>query len=162
MACVSKGIREDLTAAGHIVSSSIRLAVRPDSFTLAIAHLDNTRIVVVDYASASRRSAPSMSWASSPPCSRAPASPRSAVTVYEQNAEPKSTLYTNMLPLLNSSASSCWTSRARSPSYAALSGARRAAQAAVQPRALPVGFPPQCGTHNCCMGWGGDGPDRCT
>jgi hypothetical protein len=27
---------------------------------------------------------------------------------------------------------------------------------------LPVGFPPQCGTHNCFMGWGGDGPDRCT
>jgi hypothetical protein len=48
---------------------------------------------------------------------------------YEQNAEPKSTLYTNMLPLLNSSASSCWTSRARSPSYAALSGAPRAAGA---------------------------------
>ena len=48
---------------------------------------------------------------------------------YEQNAEPKSTLCTNMLPLLNSSASSCWTTRARSPSYAALSGAPRAAGA---------------------------------
>jgi hypothetical protein len=57
---------------------------------------------------------------------------------YEQNAEPKSTLCTNMLPLLNSSASSCWTSRARSPSYAALSGAPRAAGATrstiLQPR----------------------------
>jgi hypothetical protein len=48
---------------------------------------------------------------------------------YEQNAEPKGTLYTNMLPLINSSASNCWTSRARSPSYVALSGAPRAAGA---------------------------------
>ena len=70
------------------------------------------------YASASRRSAPSMSWASSPPCSRATASSQisgdrfanvwpvevfaKVGITYEQNAEPKSTLYTNMLPLLNS------------------------------------------------------------
>jgi hypothetical protein len=47
---------------------------------------------------------------------------------YEQNAELNSTLNTNMLPLLKAAASSCWTSRARSPSYAALSGAPRASE----------------------------------
>ena len=68
MACVSKGIREDLTAAGQYRGFVDPSGGSADSFTLAIAHLDNTRIVVVDYASARRRSAPSMSWASSPPC----------------------------------------------------------------------------------------------
>jgi hypothetical protein len=80
---------------------------------------DNTRNVVVVDVLRERKPpfSPSRSWASSPPCSRATASPRSAVTVsnvwpvevfakvgitYEQNAEPKGTLYTNMLPLINS------------------------------------------------------------
>ena len=61
---------------------------------------------------------PSMSWASSPPCSKSygvsqisgdrfanvwPVEVFAKVGItYEQNAEPKSTLYTKMLPLLNS------------------------------------------------------------
>jgi hypothetical protein len=41
-------------------------------------------------------------------------------------------------------------------------GPNRRAQERERAEDFLSGFPPQCGIHNRCMGWGGDGPDRCT